>query len=151
MTRSGRDHAGFASDRPVAADAAYRHEGSRRPTHYRRPYPAAQAGRKPLRERDPELEAALDALIDPDVRGDPESPLRRTCKSTGQLALALTRGGHPVNATRVGLMLKEQGYSLQANVKTKEGAQHPDRDAQFRYGVSDQAKPAGTDQVKTSH
>jgi hypothetical protein len=91
------------------------------------------AGRRPLRERDPELEAALDALIEPDVRGDPESPLRWTCKSTGQLALALTRGGHPVSASTVGSMLRESGYSLQANVKTLEGAQHPDRDAQFRY------------------
>jgi hypothetical protein len=97
------------------------------------------AGRKSLRERDPELEAALDALIDPDVRGDPESPLRWTCKSTGQLALALTRGGHPVSASTVGVMLKEQGYSLQANVKTMDGAQHPDRDAQFRY-LNEQAR-----------
>src|SRR5262249_2854873 len=84
-------------------------------------------GRKPLRERDPELEAALDALVDPDSRGDPMSPLRWTCKSTGQLALALTRGGHPVSADAVGTMLKEAGYRLQANVKTKEGSQHPDR------------------------
>jgi hypothetical protein len=91
------------------------------------------AGRKPLRERDPELEAALDALVDPDSRGDPMSPLRWTCKSTGQLALALTRGGHPVSASTVGTMLREAGYSLQANVKTKEGGLHPDRDAQFRY------------------
>ena len=91
------------------------------------------AGRKRLRDRDPELEAALDALIDPDVRGDPESPLRWTCKSTGQLALALTRGGHPVSASTVGTMLHEAGYSLQANAKTKEGGQHPDRDPQFRY------------------
>lgn len=97
------------------------------------------AGRKPLRERDPELEAALDALIDPDVRGDPESPLRWTCKSTGQLALALTRGGHPVSPSTVGTMLREAGYSLQANVKTKEGSQHPDRDAQFRY-LNEQAR-----------
>jgi Rhodopirellula transposase DDE domain len=97
------------------------------------------AGRKSLRERDPELEAALDALIDPDVRGDPESPLRWTCKSTGQLALALTRGGHPVSASTVGVMLKEQGYSLQANVKTMDGAQHPDRDGQFRY-LNEQAR-----------
>jgi DDE family transposase len=97
------------------------------------------AGRKRLRDRDPELEAALDALIDPDVRGDPESPLRWTCKSTGQLALALTRGGHPVSASTVGTMLHEAGYSLQANVKTKEGSQHPDRDAQFRY-LNEQAR-----------
>jgi hypothetical protein len=61
------------------------------------------------------------------------SPLRWTCKSTGQLALALTKGGHPVSADTVGSMLREAGYSLQANVKTQEGAQHPDRDAQFRY------------------
>jgi hypothetical protein len=99
----------------------------------------AGAGRKRLRDRDPELEAALDALLDPDVRGDPESPLRWTCKSTGQLALALTRGGHPVSPSTVGEMLKEQGYSLQANVKIKEGGQHPDRDAQFRY-LNEQAR-----------
>ncbi len=97
------------------------------------------AGRRPLRVTDPELEAALDALIDPDVRGDPESPLRWTCKSTGQLALALSRGGHPVSASTVGTMLHEAGYSLQANVKTKEGGQYPDRDAQFRY-LNEQAR-----------
>jgi len=96
-------------------------------------------GRKPLRESDPELEAALDALVDPDSRGDPMSPLRWTCKSTGQLALALMRGGHPVSADTVGTMLKEAGYRLQANVKTKEGSQHPDRDAQFRY-LNEQAR-----------
>ncbi len=105
-------------DAPPASDARIRRPG---------------AGRKPLTKTDPELAAALDALLDPDVRGDPESPLRWTCKSTGQLALALTRGGHPVSPTTVGAMLKEQGYSLQANLKTKEGNQHPDRDAQFRY------------------
>lgn len=96
-------------------------------------------GRKRLRDRDPELEAALDALVDPDSRGDPMSPLRWTCKSTGQLALALTRGGHPVSADTVGTMLKEAGYRLQANLKTKEGSQHPDRDAQFRY-LNEQAR-----------
>jgi hypothetical protein len=96
-------------------------------------------GRKRLLERDPELEAALDALVDPDSRGDPMSPLRWTCKSTGQLALALTRGGHPVSADTVGSMLREAGYRLQANVKTREGGQHPDRDAQFRY-LNEQAR-----------
>ncbi len=90
-------------------------------------------GRKRLTQTDPELAAALDALVDPDSRGDPMSPLRWTCKSTGQLALALTRGGHPVSADTVGNMLRESGYSLQANVKTTEGTQHPDRDLQFRY------------------
>jgi len=90
-------------------------------------------GRRRLSENDPELAAALDALVDPDTRGDPMSPLRWTCKSTGQLALALTRGGHQVSARTVATMLGEAGYSLQANVKTREGTQHPDRDPQFRY------------------
>src|SRR5215467_5716842 len=97
------------------------------------------AGRKRLTQTDPELAAALDALVDPDSRGDPMSPLRWTCKSTGQLALALTRGGHPVSADTVGTMLKEAGYRLQSNVKTKEGIQLPDRDAQFRY-LNEQAR-----------
>jgi hypothetical protein len=99
----------------------------------------AGGGRKRLTDADPELEAALDALVDPDSRGDPMSPLRWTCKSTGQLALALTRGGHPVSADTVGRLLRESGYSLQANAKTTEGAQHPDRDAQFRY-LNEQAR-----------
>ena len=88
-------------------------------------------GRKKLSETDPELARALDALLDPDSRGDPMSPLRWTCKSTAQLALAPTRGGQPVSADTVGSLLHEAGYSLQANRKTREGAQHPDRDAQF--------------------
>jgi DNA-binding phage protein len=96
-------------------------------------------GRKKLTETDPELARALDALLDPDSRGDPMSPLRWTCKSTGQLALALTRGGHPVSADTVGSLLHEAGFSLQANRKTREGAQHPDRDAQFHY-LNEQAR-----------
>ena len=96
-------------------------------------------GRKRLRELDPGLEAALDALVDPDSRGDPMSPLRWTCKSTGQLALALTYGGHPVSADVVGNMLREAGYSVQANVNVREGNQHGDRDAQFRY-LNEQAR-----------
>lgn len=91
------------------------------------------AGRKRLTDTDPELAAALDELLDPDSRGDPMSPLRWTCKSTGQLALALTRGGHAVSAGTVGTLLHEAGYSLQANTKTMEGTRHPDRDAQFHY------------------
>jgi len=91
------------------------------------------AGRKRATETDPELADALDALVDPDSRGDPESPLRWTCKSTGQLALALTRAGHPVSSVTVGVLLREAGYSLQANSKTTKGGQHPDRDAQFHY------------------
>src|SRR5512133_607803 len=82
---------------------------------------------------DPGVLAALDALVEPDTRGDPESPLRWTCKSTAQLAGALTAQGHPVSDDSVGRLLKEQGYTLQRPRKTVEGAQHPDRDAQFGY------------------
>jgi hypothetical protein len=91
------------------------------------------AGRRPLTTTDPALLAALLALIDPTTRGDPESPLRWTCKSTAQLADALTRQRHPVSPRTVATLLKGAGYSLQANRKTREGAAHPDRDAQFRY------------------
>jgi hypothetical protein len=90
-------------------------------------------GRKRLVERDPGLVAALEALVDPATRGDPESPLRWTCKSTAQLARALTAQGHPVSDDTVGRLLKQQDYTLQRTRKTLEGAQHPDRDAQFGY------------------
>jgi hypothetical protein len=88
---------------------------------------------------DPGLLAALDALVDPDTRGDPDSPLRWTCKSTRELAEALTAQGHPVSDDTVGRLLKQQGYTLQRTLKTEEGAQHPDRDAQFRY-LNEQAR-----------
>lgn len=90
-------------------------------------------GRKTLKETDPELLEALNALVDPDTRGDPMSALRWTCKSTRQLAAALTESGHPVSHVVVGELLREMGYSLQANSKTREGKEHPDRDLQFRY------------------
>ena len=90
-------------------------------------------GRKRLRDTDPGLVAALEALVDPDTRGDPMSPLRWTCKSTHQLARALTETGHRVSHDVVADLLRAQDYSLQAPVKTREGTQHPDRDAQFRY------------------
>src|SRR5215471_6646893 len=90
-------------------------------------------GRKRLQDTDPGLVEALDRMVDPDSRGDPMSPLRWTSKSTTQLAKALTAAGHPVSADVVGRLLREAGYSLQAAVKTREGNQHPDRDAQFRY------------------
>jgi hypothetical protein len=93
----------------------------------------AGAGRRPLTTSDPALLTALLALIEPTTRGDPESPLRWTCKSTAQLADALTRQCHPVSPRTVATLLKGAGYSLQANQKTREGATHPDRDAQFRY------------------
>lgn len=91
------------------------------------------AGRKPLLETDPDLWDALDALVDPVTRGHPESPLRWTCKSTRQLSAELTRQNHAVSDRTVARLLYEMGYSLQANRKTREGKQHPDRNAQFEY------------------
>ena len=90
-------------------------------------------GRKPIEETDSAVMTALLALVEPDERGDPESPLRWTTKSLRHLAEELTRRGRPVSAPTVGRLLKSAGFSLQANAKTLEGAQHPDRDAQFRY------------------
>jgi hypothetical protein len=94
---------------------------------------AAGAGRKPVVEVDVELAETLEKLVDPVTRGDPQSPLRWTCKSTTQLAQALTRQGHPVSPSTVGRLLKASGYSLQSNRKTKEGGNHPDRNAQFEH------------------
>jgi transposase len=96
-------------------------------------------GRKSAAQQDPDLVPALLALVEPDERGDPESPLRWTTKSLRHLAAELTRQGHPVSAPTVGRLLRREGFSLQANVKTLEGAQHPDRDAQFRY-LNEQVK-----------
>ena len=90
-------------------------------------------GRKRVAGTDPGLKDALLALVDPESRGDPESPLRWTTKSTRHLAAALTAAGHPVSAPTVAALLKEESFSLQGNVKTLEGARHADRDAQFRY------------------
>ena len=96
-------------------------------------------GRKKAAEMDLGLRPALLALVDPDMRGDPMSPLRWTTKSTRRLADELTRQGHRVSADTVGDLLREEGFSLQANAKTIEGKQHPDRDAQFHY-INEQAK-----------
>jgi transposase len=90
-------------------------------------------GRKRLTATDPGLAPALEQLIEPTSRGDPMSPLRWTCKSTVNLAEALTRQGHAIGPWTVGNLLKEAGYSLQSNRKTKEGGAHPDRNAQFEY------------------
>jgi len=90
-------------------------------------------GRQPLTQSDPDLLDALERLIDPATRGDPMSPLRWTCKSTDKLAEELTRQNHPVSDRTVAMLLKQQGYSLQANRKTREGSSHPDRNAQFEY------------------
>ena len=96
-------------------------------------------GRKSLAEHDPALLTDLEALVDPDTRGDPMSPLRWTCKSTRQLAGALQERGHRVGYRTVAALLDQAGYSLQAAAKTLEVTQHPDRDAQFRY-LNDQVK-----------
>lgn len=96
-------------------------------------------GRKPLTETDPQLSAALDHLVAPLTRGDPESPLRWTCKSTSYLAQALSEQGHPISARAVAQLLNEAGYSLQSNRKTLEGTKHPDRNAQFEH-INEQVK-----------
>ena len=99
----------------------------------------AGGGRKPLTFHNPDLLKALEALVEPTTRGDPESPLRWTCKSTRHLAQELQRQGHCIGDRKVADLLHQMGYSLQANAKTVEGAQHPDRNAQFEY-VNAQSK-----------
>lgn len=94
---------------------------------------AEGGGRKCLTQTDPGLSEALERLIEPATRGDPMSPLRWTCKSTAKLAAELTRQKHPVSDRTVAMLLKQSGYSLQANRKTREGSSHPDRNAQFEY------------------
>ncbi len=90
-------------------------------------------GRKRIAERDPSLKSDLEKLVEPVTRGDPESPLRWTCKSVRKLAEELQRTGHRVSYATVAELLHELGYSLQANRKTKEGSSHPDRHAQFEH------------------
>jgi hypothetical protein len=96
-------------------------------------------GRKRAADLDPGLLPALLALVEPDERGDPVSPLRWTTKSTRNLAGELTRQGHRVGADTVGDLLRAEGFSLQGNAKALEGQRHPDRDAQFRY-INEQVK-----------
>jgi transposase len=96
-------------------------------------------GRKRSADLDPGLRLALLALVEPGERGDPMSPLRWTAKSTRALADELTARGHKISADTVGDLLREEGFSLQGNAKTIEGARHPDRDAQFRY-ISEQVR-----------
>jgi hypothetical protein len=96
-------------------------------------------GRKRVADVDPGMRPALLALVEPEERGDPMSPLRWTTKSTRTLAGELTRQGHRVGADTVGDLLRAEGFSLQGNAKTIEGQRHPDRDAQFRY-INEQVK-----------
>ena len=90
-------------------------------------------GRQKLTAKNPALGDALNQLVEPTTRGDPQSPLRWTCKSTTRLAQELRTVGHPISQRSVCALLHEQHYSLQANRKTREGSAHPDRDAQFQY------------------
>ena len=90
-------------------------------------------GRRPLRVTDPTLIEDLERLVDPDSRGDPEQPLRWTAKSVRRLAAGLRELGHEVSHETVARLLRSLGYSLQANAKMREGASHPDRDAQFAH------------------
>ena len=113
--------------------------------HPRQPIPArlrrVGGGRKRKGESDPQLPKALEALVEPATRGDLQSPLRWTCKSTRTLARELSGQGHAVSDRTIGRLLGEAGYSLQGNrdstelaeVKTKEGNSHPDRNAQFQH------------------
>lgn len=91
------------------------------------------AGRRRREDEQPELVKALNALVEPGTRGDPMTPLRWTCKSTHNLAKELRRQKFKISSTKVGQLLRSQGFSLQANRKTAEGKQHPDRDAQFQH------------------
>src|SRR6266481_1583869 len=93
-------------------------------------------GRKKLIDKDPTLLRDLDGLVEPTARGDPQSPLRWTCKSTPRLAQELAEQGHEVSQRSVCDLLAQLDYSLQSTRKTREGGQHPDRDAQFNSTTS---------------
>ena len=100
----------------------------------------AGGGRKQIKQQQPAVLRELEQLVAPATRGDPMSPLRWTCKSTSKLAEELRRKGYPISARTVARLLeKDLDYSLQANRKTKEGASHPDRNAQFEY-IAEQTK-----------
>jgi hypothetical protein len=98
-------------------------------------------GRKPLSETDASLIDDLRSLVEPETRGDPQSPLLWTCKSLRKLSQSLRDMGHEIGRTLVGELLHKLDYRLQANRKTREGSSHPDRDAQFRY-INDRVKEA---------
>src|SRR6266545_5017544 len=93
----------------------------------------AGGGRPRIEETRPEILGALEALVDPVTRGDPESPLRWTSKSTRKLANELRDGGYTISPQKVGQLLHAQGYSLQGTYKTLEGSSHPDRNEQFEF------------------
>jgi Rhodopirellula transposase DDE domain len=118
------------SDRTVRTGSEELRVGVRLPQGRQR---HAGGGRKAAKEKAPALLKALEGLVEPATRGDPQSPLKWTCKSTRELSKELKTCGHVVSRTTVAKLLKEAGSSLQANRKTIEGAQHPDRNAQFEH------------------
>ena len=107
----------------------------------------AGAGRQRLVVRDPRLSDSLDSLVEPLSRGDPQSPLRWTCKSTRVLAHELTGRQHPISHEKVAQLLRQMDYSLQGNRKTEEGDDHPDRDAQFVY-INEQVRRAAVASIR---
>ena len=127
MTRVAR---ASGLSRPTIERGLSELEGSSPPTDRIR---HAGGGRKRRESQDPTLLADLEALVDPQSRGDPMSPLRWTCKSTRHLAAALRERGHQVSHSLVADLFAQADYRLQANRKTLEGTRHPDRDAQFAY------------------
>jgi transposase len=118
------------SDRTVRTGMGELRAGVRWPEGRQR---HAGGGRKAAKEKAPELLKALEDLGEPATRGDPQSSLKWTCKSTRELSKELTKRGYAASRTTVAKLLKEAGYSLQANRKTLEGRQHPDRNAQFEH------------------
>ncbi|EQD74895.1 Rhodopirellula transposase family protein [mine drainage metagenome] len=109
------------------------------PDHQGKRIRKAGGGRKSIIKTDSGVMAALEKLVEPTTRGDPESPLRWTCKSLRTLADELSASGHAISYPKVGDLLRELGYSLQANRKVLEGTDHPDRNAQFEF-INDQTK-----------
>ena len=118
------------SDRTIRNGIREMREGDTPPADRQR---RAGAGRKAANQRDPGLLGALEGLVEPTTRGDPQSPLKWTCTSTRELSRKLKKLGYPVSHSTVARLLKDAGYSLQSNRKTIEGKQHPDRNAQFEH------------------
>ena len=121
------------SRRAIAAGLSELNQKPGKATHPKAVVRRKGAGRKKTLTKDPGLWRDLEKLVDPVTRGDPESPLRWTCKSVRRLAEELRRMGHGVSHMLVAELLHKQKYSLQANRKTKEGSSHPDRNAQFEH------------------
>ena len=122
-------HAGLRELRSPAGGSLGEGQGEQGKRRVRRP----GGGRKALSASDPTLLEDLDGLLDPATRGDPMSPLRWTCKSTTKLTAELRAQGHTISQATVWRLLDELGYSMQSNRKTREGSDHPDRNAQFEF------------------